>query len=124
MAEQRYTLTDVEALAAHLATVLARHADGQASATAVADVALGWAADHGWRPEADVRRQVEADIELYIRRESDWETSWMAYWDGMRKAKALTAQGFDAIMAEEQAAKEARQAQYRAERDARGKAGS
>ena len=52
MADQRYTVTDVEGLAAHLATVLARHAEGHASAVNVADVALGWAADHGWGPGA------------------------------------------------------------------------
>jgi hypothetical protein len=53
----RYSLTDVEALAAHLATVLARHAEGQASATAVADAALGWTADHGFVRSEPVNRR-------------------------------------------------------------------
>lgn len=45
----RYSISDVEALAAHLATVLARHAEGHATAVNVADAALGWAADHGFQ---------------------------------------------------------------------------
>src|SRR5215472_2840835 len=59
---ERYSTRDIESLAAHLTTVLARHAEGHATACNVADVALGWAADHGVRPEGSVRRQVAADI--------------------------------------------------------------
>jgi hypothetical protein len=64
---ERYSVTDVEGLAAHLATVLARHAEGHATANSVADAALGWAADHGF-VRADPAGHTIPDLAGFTRR--------------------------------------------------------
>lgn len=51
MADERYTLTDVEALAAHLRPTIDRQLGdhtNRLSPTQIADAALTWAIDHGW----------------------------------------------------------------------------
>ena len=80
---ERYTVTDVEGLAAHLATVLARFADGHANATAVANAALGWAVDHGY---IRTERRTEAECPRCLRDvplDGAGALSWHRLSDGM-----------------------------------------
>lgn len=74
---ERYSLTDIEGLAAHLATVLARHAEGHATAHNVADTALGWAADHGFaRTEQVGPTSLEEAAVRLLRQDRDRCAAW------------------------------------------------
>jgi hypothetical protein len=62
MADDRYTLTDVEALAAHLRPTIDRQLGDLTnllSPTQIADAALTWVADHGWSQGARKHRSTD-----------------------------------------------------------------